>query len=543
MSFTNETREERNYLVYKVEPGETVDEQALKMITNNSIYGMLSFNMVEKYDEQYFYIDITSKIPLSLLLDRPVRRELVLGVLENIARTTIDADDYLLNPKYFLFNYDCVYVDLSETKTGLIYLPIEREEKELDVKAFIKNMLFGLTYDTRQDCNYLARLINIINSKDTVSMNKLLEVIDDIKKRVVTVRTPGAQPPVQSQQASPNNAQNVQQTVPQNISQRPIQNNGVQQGYPQGTPQIQGVNSISITNSAANNGFANIPNAAQTEPEKKKKTGFFSSLKGKKDKNQDKEPQVNAAPMPKAEKTGKNKQQPVNQGFAIPGIPNSGSQQPAMPPVGDGAPVQAKQPQPAMAKPQANVQQKPMAIPGQAPVTPQPSVSPAPIKQQIPQPQVQQPQRPATGNNWQANSVQSAAYAQQNEAQKLNGTVFIGGSAQSGSTVFLKSAEVKGIVAVTRVKTNETVQIKNSVFKMGKEKDYVDFFIGGNPTVSRIHAQIKFENGQYTLEDINSLNHSFIGNDTTPIQSGVGYPLQNGTHFRLSDEEFVFKIT
>jgi len=127
--------------------------------------------------------------------------------------------------------------------------------------------------------------------------------------------------------------------------------------------------------------------------------------------------------------------------------------------------------------------------------------------------------------------------------ESVGRTVIIGGSANEGKTVFKKDLQKGACVAqLTRTGTNETATIKSNPFKIGKEKNYVDFFVSGNQTVSRIHAQIHNIDGNYFLEDINSTNHSFIGNDITPIQSGQMYPLQSGMRFRLSDEEFVFKI-
>lgn len=41
------------------------------------------------------------------------------------------------------------------------------------------------------------------------------------------------------------------------------------------------------------------------------------------------------------------------------------------------------------------------------------------------------------------------------------------------------------------MKNNEKIKLVKPVFRIGKEKSYVDYFIGDNTTVSRSHARYK----------------------------------------------------
>lgn len=91
-----------------------------------------------------------------------------------------------------------------------------------------------------------------------------------------------------------------------------------------------------------------------------------------------------------------------------------------------------------------------------------------------------------------------------------------------------------------RRKTGERIQIDTNIFKLGKEKDYVDYCIVDNPAISRSHADIVRQGEQFFIVDQNSLNHTFInGVELVPKQT---IALQTGTEIRLADEIFEFKI-
>ena len=59
--------------------------------------------------------------------------------------------------------------------------------------------------------------------------------------------------------------------------------------------------------------------------------------------------------------------------------------------------------------------------------------------------------------------------------------------------------------------TGETIVINKPVFRIGREKPYVDYFVA-DPTVSRIHCEILRKEDGWYLRDCNSANGtSLIG--------------------------------
>ena len=91
---------------------------------------------------------------------------------------------------------------------------------------------------------------------------------------------------------------------------------------------------------------------------------------------------------------------------------------------------------------------------------------------------------------------------------------------------------------LTRRATGVTVNIDRPVFKIGKERDRVDFCVTENRTISRLHATIYTRNGSCFVEDNNSTNRTYING--TPVLPDREIKLKNGDVLKLSDEEFDF---
>ena len=91
-----------------------------------------------------------------------------------------------------------------------------------------------------------------------------------------------------------------------------------------------------------------------------------------------------------------------------------------------------------------------------------------------------------------------------------------------------------------RVLTNEKISINKPVFRLGKEKSYVDYFVTNNIAVSRSHADIITRGSKYYVRDLNSKNHTYINEQMIPIQIEV--EIHDGDRLKLGNEEFVFNI-
>ncbi|MCR4640346.1 FHA domain-containing protein [Ruminococcus sp.] len=91
---------------------------------------------------------------------------------------------------------------------------------------------------------------------------------------------------------------------------------------------------------------------------------------------------------------------------------------------------------------------------------------------------------------------------------------------------------------LTRRSTGVTVNISKPVFRIGKERDRVDFCVTENRTVSRVHATIYTRDGSCFIEDNNSTNKTYING--TPLLPEREIKLKSGDVLTLSNEEFDF---
>ena len=93
---------------------------------------------------------------------------------------------------------------------------------------------------------------------------------------------------------------------------------------------------------------------------------------------------------------------------------------------------------------------------------------------------------------------------------------------------------------IVQIRTVKKMEIRYSSLKLGRKRDFVDFYIGDNKAVGRNHANIIRELDGYKIIDNNSINHTYV--DGILIESGVPVKLKHGTRFTLADEEFGFYL-
>lgn len=89
-----------------------------------------------------------------------------------------------------------------------------------------------------------------------------------------------------------------------------------------------------------------------------------------------------------------------------------------------------------------------------------------------------------------------------------------------------------------RRSTNEQISINKPVFRIGKERSYVDCFISNNGAISRSHADIIKRGNRFFVCDRNSTNKTYRnGYMLTPEEE---VEIFNGDILQLANEEFEF---
>lgn len=90
-----------------------------------------------------------------------------------------------------------------------------------------------------------------------------------------------------------------------------------------------------------------------------------------------------------------------------------------------------------------------------------------------------------------------------------------------------------------RIQTGETISLNKPVFRLGKERSYVDYFVSNNNAVSRSHADIITRDSGYFVVDLNSKNRTYINGQVLAVQAET--EIRDGDTLRLANEEFIFR--
>lgn len=93
--------------------------------------------------------------------------------------------------------------------------------------------------------------------------------------------------------------------------------------------------------------------------------------------------------------------------------------------------------------------------------------------------------------------------------------------------------------ALFRCSTGITTNIAKDVFTIGKAAEN-DLCLADNKTISRNHARILCSGNGFSLQDMNSTNHTCLNGRR--LEGGKEELLQNGDRIQLSNEEFEFYL-
>lgn len=484
------------YLVYEIGEQETVDSMSLGMLTNNKIHGLAQTIFTQMDNKRIIKYNVSSKVPASHFFSRTVNEKLLLGVFKGIVNAMLSAEDYMLEPSSIILEMDCIFTDVLTCETNLICLPIcDTEMKKVDLGPFFRNIMFNTQFDQTEKCDYVAKIINYLNGTPLFSLTdfkKLLEDIESQKTQLVAAKAnngsqltkkPSTQPKeqVQSVLTKTPPAQNPKTTLsPASSDSGGTVPPGQDKRIPeeQENPESTGPE-ISFFYLMQH---YNKENAAAYKAQKEAKKRAAAAAKEKAPTKQ--------AP---AKKQSRQDEKPANDfGFAVPG-------QAAPAPVAKpAAQPKAKQTPPRMQKAESNT----------------PAQRPAYVPREVPQ----------------------------GKGMDFGETIVLGGGSFNETTVLTSehNSEQMAVPYLVRKKNNEKISLNKPVFRVGKERGYVDYHVGDNVAISRSHASFITRDDKCFVVDTNSTNHTFVNGNM--IQSGVETQISDGDLIRLANEDFEFKL-
>lgn len=516
MAFTYENQGAYSYLVYELQENEELDTMSLGMITNNKIPGFTAASYTQMDEHKFIRYNISSKVSVKQFFEGTVNKKQLLSIFSNIVSAICVADDYMISPESLVLDLNYIYTDVSTYETVVVCLPIEKDAAEcVDMGTFFKNIMFTSRFDQTENSDYVGKIINYLNSTTHFSLADFKELLNTLKQQG-SVATPSPQTKVNpTPENVPSHPMMVEsQSVQVAVQQSPVAGN--RQPVPAQQPVIPQVVPQMIQQPVQQP----IQKPEQGEQGEKISMFYLLSHYNKENAAKYKEQKGKAGTEAKQSKTDKKQAAKQSAAFAIPGQ-NTGFAVPGQPVV-----PQNKATQSAVVQNRGGGAN--MGQPGnqQMPQQPQPQS----------QPQQMQASAGIQGGISNSGSVAMAVSSGFGETTVL-------GISNNGETTVLSAnmmQQVERKPYLVRTKNNEKIAVDKVVFRIGKEKNYVDYFIADNTAVSRSHANIITRDGAYFVMDTNSTNHTYVNGII--IGSNMENPIVDGDKIRFANEEFTFQL-
>lgn len=551
MKFTYETQGAITYLVCELENEEQVDKIALGMLTNNHIVGLAPVLYTEMNSQRFLKYNISAKVSSDQFFSGTMNKQRTLNAFQNILSAICSVDEYMIDQNCFSILSEHIFLNVSNCETAMICIPVTNDKDiNSEVSALFKKIMFSSQFDNNEDASYITQIITYVNSGESFTVYGLKDLIDKLYTGTSVSASAVQQAPVMQQIP----ISTVQQPVIPvssfdstiSIDDMPAMMAQKKQATQQQTPVIPTPPSVK-TNPQQ---ISIQPNVTQTG----------------RSTNNDPIPIQNS----KAPQGGiKPPQQPVNTPktpvqntpvFAIPGQPMGSSVRPSMSPV-------------STQKQQLNAEhsgEKKISFFGLLSHYNKENVElykrqkeEAKAKKSVnSKKNVQPPNQPFAGNMYgtgvaKPNQVDRPNIGSMGQQQftppqyhppvqpvpvqnSFNETTVLSPVMVGGETTVLSATPGVANPCITRLKTGERISINKPVFRIGKEKSYVDYFIADNTAISRSHCNIHTENGEYFIEDTNSTNHTYVNGKL--INSNIKTKIVSGDKIKLANEEFTFAV-
>lgn len=478
MGFTYENQSTHTYLVYEATSEDVMDSMSLGMVTTNKIQGLAQTFYTQMNATKYIKYDISAKISLSDFFSSQVNKKKLLGVFNGIVDALLLAEEYMIDLNTILLDLSYIFVDVSSYEVSLICLPLETVVlQHMDLKMFFKSIMFSTQYDHTENVDHVAKLINYLNSIQSFSLcdfKKLLISLNDTSASTPTVTSTPKSKIEDSDQTTSTDKKPTSSGFPNRENEVPII---IEYAPPQ---EPKNNNKMTMLKLLMHYSKENVE--------------LYKNQKAAKKNELHKSVETPSSPQ---------KNQPVQQEFAIPGQQTPLNREPIAFSQGTNSQSQVAQ----------------NAIPAKSGISE--SIQQMHESQIYRQP-VKYPLR------------------SQNDHLNFGQTVVLDGGNMGATTVLNSTVADQVRPHLVRMKNNEKIAISKPVFRIGKEKSYVDYFIGDNSAISRSHADIISRANEYYIKDTNSRNHTYVNGSM--IVSNEEIKITHGTKIRLANEDFEFKL-
>lgn len=153
------------YLSYILDDDCEFDEELLDYLEENKIPELIDIIYEEDDENDYLTYNVTGRTTVDALLSNTVNAEKILGIIRGIASGIVNLRDLGIPASYVILHRNFTYVNPVTYDIGMLCVPVESEANiNAEFRMFVKDILTSVTYDDSEDCNYVAKLLNLLNA-------------------------------------------------------------------------------------------------------------------------------------------------------------------------------------------------------------------------------------------------------------------------------------------------------------------------------------------------------------------------------------------
>ena len=181
ISYKREMR--HNYLILEA-AGTEEENFEIRMLTENSIEGLLKFRVKQEEIGRYYCYEITSKQPLSRLLEfKEIKKEELIRLIAEIGAVLKRIEDYLLSESNLFLEPEHIYIEPETYQVWLCYIPGYEKSFPDAMEKFLQYLL-KKTNHKDDDAVVLAYRLYQESQKDYYGIEDLLRIVRESQQGI-----------------------------------------------------------------------------------------------------------------------------------------------------------------------------------------------------------------------------------------------------------------------------------------------------------------------------------------------------------------------
>lgn len=176
MNVTYRREMKHNYLIIEQDNAQMQGYEE-NMLKENQINGLLKFQLKQVDNRRYFYYEITSKQPLSRILEfHSINKQELINLITGITQILNRLPAYLLKEDQILLQPEFIYIEPEQFFVSLCLIP-GRDRKFAEEMSELLRYILGKINHQDKECVVMAYALYQESVKDNYGMDALAELV------------------------------------------------------------------------------------------------------------------------------------------------------------------------------------------------------------------------------------------------------------------------------------------------------------------------------------------------------------------------------